>query len=256
MQKEASRFAGNGIFEGIISIRAIIEGNGTGSSDRRIERILYAASRYDDPRKRSELSWLIKTGEREGFSVEESAPEAIERLSTGNSHGGIIALAGDRTLRPPEPAEGGFYMLLEGIEDPYNFGYALRSVYAAGADGAVLTPRNWMTAAGVVCRASAGASELLPLSAVEPEEAVGIFRARGYRIVCADLRDACDVYDAELRRPLLVIVGGERRGISRALLDTADLRVRLPYGREFGASLSAASAASVIAFEVLRQNRR
>ena len=147
-------------------------------------------------------------------------------------------------------------MLLEGIEDPYNFGYALRSIYASGADGVVLTPRNWMSAAGVVCRASAGASELLPLSVAEPLEAVDIFRSRGYKIVCADLRDAVDVYDAELKRPLLIIVGGERRGISRVLLDAADLRVRLPYGRDFGASLSAATASSLIAFEVLRQNRK
>lgn len=255
MQKEESRFVQSGVFEGIISIRAVLEGGKLGVTDRRLERVLYTASRYDDPRKRAELTWLVKTGERLGFSVEECAPEAVDKLSTGSSHGGIIAFAGERTLRKPDPAAGGFYMLLEGIEDPYNFGYALRSVYAAGADGVVLTPRNWMTAAGVVCRASAGASELLPLSVAEPEEAVSLFRARGYRIICADLRDASDIYDVSMTKPLLVIVGGERRGISRALLDTADLRVKLPYGREFGASLSAASAASVIAFEVLRQNR-
>lgn len=81
------------------------------------------------------------------------------------------------------------------------------------------------------------------------------FRERGYKIVCADLREAVCAFDADLSRPLLVIVGGERRGISRALLELADLRVLLPYGREFSASLSAASAASIIAYEVLRQNR-
>lgn len=256
MQKEESRFIDNGVLEGLISIKAVLEGVKIGSTDRKIERVLYTAARYDDPRKRSELTWLIKTGERTGFSVEETSPENIDKYVTGSSHGGIIAIAGNRTLNSPVPVKNGFYMLLEGIEDPYNFGYALRSIYAAGADGVVLTPRNWMTAAGVVCRASAGASELLPLSVSEPEEAVKLFRLQGYQIVCADLRDSRDIYDATLRRPLLVIVGGERRGISRALLDMADERVKLPYGREFGASLSAASAASVIAFEILRQNRQ
>lgn len=255
MRKEESRFVSNGVFEGLISIRALIEGARLGVTDRKIERVLYTAERYADPRKRPELLWLKKTGQHCGFTVEECPEEQIDELTTGSSHGGIIAIAGDRTISAPDPVENGFYMLLEGIEDPYNFGYALRSIYAAGADGVVLTPRNWMTAAGVVCRASAGASELLPLSVAEPLDAVSIFRARGYKIICADLRDAVDVYDAELKRPLLVIVGGERRGISRALLEAVDMRVRLPYGREFGASLSAATAASVIAFEVLRQNR-
>ncbi len=255
MRKEESRFVSNGVFEGLISIRALIEGAKLGVTDRKIERVLYTAQRYSDPRKRPELAWLIKTGQHSGFTVEECPEEQIDELTTGSSHGGLIAIAGDRSISEPDPVENGFYMLLEGIEDPYNFGYALRSIYAAGADSVVLTPRNWMTAAGIVCRASAGASELLPLSVAEPLDAVAIFRARGYKIVCADLRDAVDVYDAELKRPLLVIVGGERRGISRALLESVDLRVRLPYGRQFGASLSAATAASVIAFEILRQNR-
>ena len=256
MQKEESRFVSNGIFEGLISIRALVDGARLGISDRKIERVLYDPERYTDRRKRPELTWLKKTGERSGFAVEACPREKIEELATGSSHGGLIAIAGERTIPAPDPASDGFYMLLEGIEDPYNFGYALRSIYASGADGVVLTPRNWMSAAGVVCRASAGASELLPLSVAEPLEAVDIFRSRGYKIVCADLRDAVDVYDAELKRPLLIIVGGERRGISRVLLDAADLRVRLPYRRDFGASLSAATASSLIAFEVLRQNRK
>ena len=255
MRKEESRFVSNGVFEGIISIRALIDGARLGTTDRKIERVLYDPERYADARKRPELMWLKKTGERLGFEVAECRREEIDELATGSSHGGLLAIAGERTFGAPDPVPGGFYMLLEGIEDPYNFGYALRSIYAAGANGVVMTPRNWMSAAGVVCRASAGVSELMPLSVAEPEEAVRIFRERGYKIVCADLREAVCAFDADLSRPLLVIVGGERRGISRALLELADLRVLLPYGREFSASLSAASAASIIAYEVLRQNR-
>ncbi|HPT85203.1 MAG TPA: RNA methyltransferase [Bacillota bacterium] len=255
MRKEESRFVSNGVFEGIISIRALIDGARLGTTDRKIERVLYDPERYADARKRPELMWLKKTGERLGFEVAECRREEIDELATGSSHGGLLAIAGERTFGATDPVPGGFYMLLEGIEDPYNFGYALRSIYAAGANGVVMTPRNWMSAAGVVCRASAGASELMPLSVAEPEEAVRIFRERGYKIVCADLREAVCAFDADLSRPLLVIVGGERRGISRALLELADLRVLLPYGREFSASLSAASAASIIAYEVLRQNR-
>jgi len=52
-----------------------------------------------------------------------------------------------------------------------------------------------------------------------------------------------------------LIVGGEKRGISHALLDKCDGRVCLDYGRDFPEALSAASAASILAFEVFRQNR-
>ena len=56
-------------------------------------------------------------------------------------------------------------------------------------------------------------------------------------------------------KPLFLIVGGEKRGISRKLLDRADLIVRIDYGRAFRGSLSAASACAMLGYEVLRQNR-
>ena len=46
-----------------------------------------------------------------------------------------------------------FVAMLDGVEDPYNFGQAVRALYAAGAHGLILRPRNWLTAAGVVARA-------------------------------------------------------------------------------------------------------
>ena len=144
--------------------------------------------------------------------------------------------------------------MLAGIEDPFNFGFAVRSVYAAGADGIILPQRNWMSVSGIVCRSSAGASERIPMYTVENETDVTVFHEKGYRIVCADLRDSISVFDANLKKPLICVVGGEKRGISRALLDTSDQNVYIPYGRDFPESLSAASAAAVIAFEVLKNN--
>ena len=59
----------------------------------------------------------------------------------------------------------------------------------------------------------------------------------------------------DLKKSLFLIVGGERRGISAKLLALADQIVRLDYGRTFNGSLSAASAASILGYEILRQNR-
>ncbi|MBQ7646425.1 MAG: RNA methyltransferase, partial [Clostridia bacterium] len=56
-------------------------------------------------------------------------------------------------------------------------------------------------------------------------------------------------------RPLLLVIGGEKRGITRSVLDQSDAIVRIEYGREFDQSLSASSASSILAFEVFRQNR-
>ena len=144
--------------------------------------------------------------------------------------------------------------MIEGIEDPYNFGYALRTIYAAGADGVILTKRNWMSAAGVVCRSSAGASEMLTMFTEEGTVAANVFKEKGYTIAAAGIRNSVSAFESNLKKPIFLIVGGEKRGISASLLEKADQIVRLDYGRDFNGSLSAASAASILAYEVLRQN--
>ena len=256
MIKETSRQVASTVFEGMTSLSAVIESALLGKNDRRITEVLYDPNKAKS--KAKEIAYLRRMTEKLGFTVTEADAKEIDALATGNSHGGIIARCTERTISPltaESLPKAGFVVMIEGIEDPYNFGYALRSIYAAGADAVILTPRNWMSAAGVVCRSSAGASELLPLFVSEPEEAVHMAKAAGYKVVCAGIRDSVSAFDADLTRPIFLIVGGEKRGISRAVLDLADEVVRLDYGRPFRGSLSAASAASILAYEVLRQNR-
>lgn len=255
MKKEESRYADAVIFEGMTSLRAVIRAMEEKISDRRILRVI-----VDEAKKHSrakELSWLSYKSRELGFTIDYTDGAYINTLTVGSSHGGIIFECTDRTipsLSEEADISGGFFVMLEGIEDPYNFGYALRSLYSCGADGVILSPRNWMSASGVVCRSSAGASELLRAYVCDSFDSVQMFRNRGYKIVCAGIRDSVSSFDADLSKPLLLIVGGEKRGISRALLDMADIIVRIDYGREFAGSLSAASAASILGYEVMRQD--
>lgn len=259
MQKEEEKRRASLLFEGMTSIRAIFAGRADEHShnDRKILRLFYA--KEAEGRLQKELRWLSHRAEEDGFPILPLSSEEIDALSVGNTHGGVIAECTARSIPQLTQAvalpERGFYALLEGIEDPYNFGYALRSLYAAGVDGVILPERNWMSAAGVVARSSAGASELLPLYTANALSAAEIFKAQGYRVVCADLRTDILLPDAPLQLPLLLIVGGEKRGISRTLLDACDFAVKIPYARKFSASLSAASAATMLAYEIMRQNR-
>ncbi|MBE6588327.1 MAG: RNA methyltransferase [Ruminococcaceae bacterium] len=251
MKKEESRQGQSLIFEGMTSISAVINGG-----YRKIEQVFIDKEKASS--KKRQIDFLIHKSRELGFTVEYTTESEIDEMTTGSSHGGIIARCTDREIEPLcalEPEEDGFYVMIDGIEDPYNFGYALRTVYAAGADAVILTPRNWMSAAGVVCRSSAGASELLPLYVSEGEEACTFFKNNNIKVVCAGIRNSVSAFDADLKKPLFLIVGGEKRGISAKVLDCADTVVRLDYGRDFSGSLSAASAASVLAYEILRQNR-
>lgn len=256
MQKEDTRFAASTVFEGLTSIRAILKGKENAENDRKILRILYDTERESAHKK--ELAWLKHRGEENGFTIEPSDASTLNELTVGSSHGGIVAECSERSIPPLSidfaPKRNGFYVMIQGIEDPYNFGYALRSLYASGVDAVILPERNWMSAAGVVCRSSAGASEMLPIYSADALFAAKLFKGNGYSIVCADTRTENLLHKTELKKPLLLIVGGEKRGISRSLLDLSDTVVMIPYGRSFDAALSAASAATILGWEIYRQN--
>ena len=244
------------VFEGMTSLRALIDGIRKNGNTRRIEKVLYDPDKMAKNAKN--IGYLKAVSKELGYTVEEADSEVLDAMTLGTSHGGIVAVTGERRLRqlselPLEDDKTGFYVMIQGVEDPYNFGYALRSLYALGCHGIVVPERNWMSAAGVVARSSAGASELFSLYTAEAVEAAHFFKERGYHIVCADENTEHILGQCTLPFPLFLIVGGEKRGISRAVLDTADLLVKINYGRDFRASLSAASATTIFAYEIARQ---
>lgn len=257
MIKETDRFVSSTVFEGMTSIRAILDNlKDNKNNARKIDKILIDKEKLLS--KAKEISYLRKMAEFYDFEIEISNDEAINNYTVGASHGGIIAFCGERVyekITDDNITENGFYVMIEGIEDPYNFGYALRSIYASGADGIILSERNWLSASGVVCRSSAGASERLNVY-IATDDFIEKFRRKGYKIVCADIKNSISVYDADLKKPILLIVGGEKRGISSAILKKADQIVRIDYGRRFDAALSAASASTILAFEVYKNNKK
>ena len=257
-KKESEKFSNSELFEGMSSISALIKAIDSTypSNDRKILRILIDKTKRDS--KKREISFLTLKSKELGFQIDFVEPTVIDQKTVGQTHGGIIAECSQRNiplLSTNNIKEDGIYYFLEGVEDPYNFGYAVRSLYASGADGLVLSPRNWMGAAGVVARSSAGTSELMELYISEATEAIDIFKKSGYNIICAGIRDSQSIYDADLKKPLFVILGGEKRGISAKVIEKADRIVRIDYGNNFGGSLSTAAAAAVFGFEILRQNK-
>ncbi len=256
MQKESLKFIDSTVFEGMTSIRAIIAGIDSGTNNRKISKILFDGDKLRKISK--DVGYLRAVSSKYGFELVKSNASELEEITLGNTHGGIVAIADEREI--PELSRGvikpdGFYAMIQGIEDPYNFGYAIRSLYACGCDGIILDGRSWMSAAGVVCRSSAGASERFEIYNSTDLDAAELFSSLGYKIVCAHEDTDNILGETDLSGPILLVVGGERRGISRALIDRADTLVKIPYAREFRASLSAASATTMFAYEIMRQRR-
>ena len=237
--------------EGHVSVEAAILGR-----NRPIEALYLRKGKM--PRSMYQLRALA-----ERFDI----PVAVEdelffvENAGGQSHGGVLAKVGPRRFcKLPELLAGHerpFIVMLDGIEDPFNFGQAVRALYASGVDGLVVRSRNWLTATAVVTRASAGATELMPTAVAETAlEAAAHYRANGLRIACTARESARSIYEADLTKAMFLLIGGEKRGITRSFLEQSDVRLEIPYGRTFERSLGAASSTAVIAFEQLRQRSR
>ncbi len=226
-----------------------------------VEAVLLAGSRdvravaLTRERLDSRLARLERLARERGVPLETHDADMLTDLVGFAGHGGVAAQVGPRRMASlsdlfdsPAPA----LVMLDGVEDPYNFGQAVRSLYAAGIDGLLVRPRNWLSA-GVAVRASAGATEFMPTAEVETvEEAAAEARARGLRVAVAD-EEGASMTTVDLAGPLLLVVGGEKRGVTRSFRRAADLRVRIPYGRPFDHSLGTTAAATALAFEIQRQ---
>ncbi|MBE6552487.1 MAG: RNA methyltransferase [Ruminococcaceae bacterium] len=251
MKKELEKETESAFIEGSVSVYAVMN---SGSRDI-VEIFLSPDAKKDD----GKISGIIRRAKRAGIPVTDCTEEFYEEHSTAKTNGGVLALCSDRKfLSCEELLKKGypFICLLCGVEDPYNFGYAVRSLYAAGAKGMLLPARNWLSAAGVCVRASAGATEFIDC-AVYTDDIMMMKTAKenGYTVVCAEEKDSEDLFTCkkiENAEKILLVIGGEKRGITKDILSNADCKVRIPYGGDFDMSLTASAAASVLGFEILR----
>lgn len=236
------------LFEGNISVKAALL-----SPYREVIKIL-----VDQDKKDRDTNYILRKANEQNISIEYTTRESIDEITTGKTHGGLVAYVEDRVYQNLEDYLGNsFFAVVEGIEDPYNFGYVLRSLYAAGCNAVITSNRNWSNAANVVAKASAGASEYLPHICTENfSETLTALKENGIQIV-SSMRDdsAIELYDYDFTQPVCICIGGEKRGLSKDILQASDQNVFIPYNSDFRNALNAVSATTILAFEIVRQRK-
>lgn len=241
---------------GYISVSSVIS---TGSREviklifdkDRQSRISSASYHYPEKAQYKFLKKYITESNAEAEYISESE---FKELTHGEAYGGIAAIVGKRrTVSVESLAEkGGFLILIDGIEDPFNFGYVLRTAYACGCNGVFLPERNYFTSSDIVIRSSAGASELLDVAYFsEPSQIGEILKNKHIRMYCTAKTDnSTELNETEFSMPLCVVIGGEKRGINKSLLSYADGIVSIGYKNQYTMSLSASSASAIIIYGV------
>ena len=235
------------IIEGGVSVKAAVLG---GSRD--VKKIWLDESRHD-----KDSSFIVHRALERKIEVERVPREKIDEMASGRTHGGLIAEAGARRTQTADECLKGkdtFICVLEGVEDPFNLGYIMRTLYSAGCTGLVIRRRSWENAESTILKSSAGASEYITLVMSDDlAETVKWFKKQGIRTYAAMRKDAVSCYEADYREPVLIAIGGEMRGLSSGVREQIEQNIYIPYANDFRNALNAAGAAAVLGFEVMRQ---
>lgn len=151
--------------------------------------------------------------------------------------------------RPARP----LYVILDAMQDPYNFGAVLRSAEVFGADAVFIGKRRQAPVSSMVARSSAGAINRVPIVQV-PDLPKLVKTLQGLGVTVAGTSEHAEhkSWDGQFQRPTAIIIGNEGVGISSDLLARCDNLVCIPQHGDIG-SLNAAAAAAVLLYEVRRQ---
>lgn len=167
--------------------------------------------------------------------------ERKQRISLDEMHAGTY---GDE---PP------LYIALDRVQDPGNVGTILRTADAVGAAGVILLHGSADIYSGKVVRATMGALFHVPCAVhVAAEELTLFAQEKGIEL----LATACDAearthFEADLRRPAVIVFGNEANGVSEELLCASE-HIYIPM-RGHTESLNVSAAATAVMYEALRQ---
>lgn len=211
----------------------------------------------------SGIARILAMARQAGVPVQRAPGAVLTAAGGGPHHQGVVALAARRPYVQPEDllevarARGEVPLLvaLAHVQDPGNLGAIVRSAEVLGAHGVMIPARR---AAGLTVgaeKAAAGALEFLQVARVtNMGTALLDLGNRGLWVVGAEADGEVWPWEADLTGPLVLVLGGEDRGLGRPERKVCHQVVRIPrYGRI--PSLNVAAAAAILLYEVVRQRQ-
>ncbi len=236
---------------GINPVREALKSRG-----KAIQYVAVARERHDD-----RLQKLIDECKHAGVSVRLITRQDLDRLAGNGGHQGAVAVTSGKKycdldeLLANRRAEHALLVVLDGVEDPHNLGAILRTADAAGADGVVIPERRAAGVSGIVAKASAGASEHLPVAQVTNiSRTLDQLKSQNIWTIGLDER-APQSYDAmDYKMDCALVLGAEGKGVHDQVRKRCDFLVSIPMLGKVP-SLNVSVAGAIVLYEIARQRR-
>ena len=227
------------------------------SGARRLDHVSVARERRDE-----RLESLIQLCRSAGVRVALEPREQLTRLAKTDAHQGVLAMVKEREflsiedlMRPKVDGEYRFFLALDGVEDPHNFGALLRTADGAGVDGVIVPERRSAPVTGVVAKTSAGASEHVRIARVtNMVRSLEQLKQKNVWVLGLDERGSPDYMDFDFKTDCVLVLGREGAGLHDLVKKTCDHLLRIPMAGMVS-SLNVSVAGAVVMYEAMRQRR-
>ena len=205
---------------------------------------------------------IIRMAKERGIPIVETDARKLSEMSETEAHQGVIALCAsydystveDILKRAEEKGEPPFIVILDRINDPRNLGSVIRTANCAGVHGIIISKHDSVGLTAVCAKAAAGAAEYTPVARVSNlAKTVDMLKKQNIWVTGADASGDTELYKADLKGAVAIVIGSEGEGISRLVLDKCDFKVKIPMKGDVN-SLNASVAAALFIYEAVRQN--
>jgi 23S rRNA (guanosine2251-2'-O)-methyltransferase len=203
---------------------------------------------------------LLHRAKAAGIAILETDDAGLTKLCRAADHQGCAARMGEFPYLTDEQflqqlAADSVILMLDRIQDPFNFGAMIRTAEGLGINGIVIGVVEQTGVNSQVARSSAGAVNHVPIARVDDLSAFAQqLRQRHWQLWGASERGASSIEEADFRPPLALVIGNEGTGIQPELLQTCTNTVKIPMRGQVG-SLNAAVSAGILSYEAMRRRR-
>lgn len=217
-------------------------------------RKIYAAYLNQSSRNNPRLQKLVTLLENQGVPIEWVERGRLIDLSTSRENQGAVIKTSPYFTTPWEELYSQQkLLLLDNVEDPHNVGGIIRSAEVFGFRGILLPSRGVPEIYPSIVKVSAGATEFLQIT--RDRSATQYFKRaqeEGFKVVALDAKGTTRLEDLnESFNKLLLVIGGEDKGVGQFILNEADHVVRIEQQGRIN-SLNASIAASIAMFATAR----
>jgi len=139
----------------------------------------------------------------------------------------------EEIIHKSKKAERPIIVMLDGINDPHNFGAILRCCDIFGVSGVVISKHNQVPLNATVAKTSAGAINYVPVVAVSNlNNAIRMLKDAGFWIVSSSGNAETNYQDLKYDFPVVLVIGNEGDGVSQLVIKNSDYLVKIPmYGK-------------------------